>query len=327
MTRAPATTVATAVRQHGGGRHPLNLPCTEPAGRLQDSRGGVINRRAEGATSSNTLPASCAAAAHPTTGVRRARELSPSLRSQNRPPAQLVEGYRHQSLEIDWAHCPLSGRQISLKLSQMTPAVIADLAVVAPELEDFLPSRVLITRPMLQIAEQAREVLSEFVHKRHTIRMWIVVKRAIQAGKYSLEDGRGNLSVIVSNEFKLIKETCDLAAYLVGCIEQAPGVAPLPCKLLFMAPLRILPGQPDRDTKAHQRTKGLHPARSDFASVYSQHQDVSCKEDQDNPRHRDRQVLLCPLPAALVPHPYHLDAQEHRPSLPALCHHVQRGAA
>ncbi len=93
MTQAPATTIATAVRQHGGGRHPLNLPCTAPAGRLQDSRGGVINRRAEGATSSNTLPASCAAAAHPTTGVRRARELSPSLRSQNRPHAQLVEGY------------------------------------------------------------------------------------------------------------------------------------------------------------------------------------------------------------------------------------------
>lgn len=95
MTQAPATTVATAVRQHGGGRHPLNLQCTALAGRQQDLRGGVINRRAEGATSSNTLPASCAAAAHPTTGVRRARELSPSLRSQNRPHAQLVEGYTH----------------------------------------------------------------------------------------------------------------------------------------------------------------------------------------------------------------------------------------
>ena len=95
MTQAPATTVATAVRQHGGGRRPLNLPRTVQAGRLQDSRGGVINRRAEGATSSHPLPASCAAAAHPTTGVRRARELSPSLRSQNRPYAQLVEGYKH----------------------------------------------------------------------------------------------------------------------------------------------------------------------------------------------------------------------------------------
>lgn len=102
MTQAPATTVATAVRQHGGGRHPLNLPCTVQAGRLQDSRGGVINRRAEGATSSNTLPASCAAAAHPTTGVRRARELSPSLRSQNRPHAQLVEGYATHPDAAEW---------------------------------------------------------------------------------------------------------------------------------------------------------------------------------------------------------------------------------
>lgn len=97
MTQAPATTVAPAVRQHGGGRHPLDLLCTAPAGRLHDSRGGVIDRRAEGATSSNTLPASCAAAAHPTTGVRRARELSPSLRSQSRLHAQLVMGYTHTS--------------------------------------------------------------------------------------------------------------------------------------------------------------------------------------------------------------------------------------
>lgn len=102
MTQAPATTVATAVRQHGGGRHPLNLLRTAPAGRLQDSRGGVINRRAEGATSSNTLPASCAAAAHPTTGVRRARELSPSLCSQSWQHAQLVEGYTTHPDDAEW---------------------------------------------------------------------------------------------------------------------------------------------------------------------------------------------------------------------------------
>ena len=102
MTQAPATTVATAVRQHGGGRHPLNLLCTAPAGRLQSSRGGVIDRRAEGATSSNTLPASRAAAAHPTTGVRRARELSPSLRSQSCQHAQLVEGYTTHSDDAEW---------------------------------------------------------------------------------------------------------------------------------------------------------------------------------------------------------------------------------
>lgn len=95
MTQAPATTVANAVRQHGGGRTPMNLQSTAPAGRLMHSRGGVINRRGEAATSSNPMPASCAAAAHPTTGVRRARELSTSLRSTSRPLAQLVEEYTH----------------------------------------------------------------------------------------------------------------------------------------------------------------------------------------------------------------------------------------
>lgn len=127
MTQAPATTIATAVRQHGGGRHPLNLPCTEPAGRLQDSRGGVINRRAEGATSSLPLPASCAAAAHPTTGVRRARELSPSLRSQNRPHAQLAEGYKHEYLEIDWPNGPLIRRQNTSRFAKWSQQFLQTL--------------------------------------------------------------------------------------------------------------------------------------------------------------------------------------------------------
>lgn len=89
----PANTTVIAAPQRGGDRAPQHLAGTAPAGRQQDVR-GTIDRRAEGATYSPTLPTSGAAALHPKAGVRRARELSPSLRSQNRPHAQLVEGYK-----------------------------------------------------------------------------------------------------------------------------------------------------------------------------------------------------------------------------------------
>lgn len=90
----PAHTNVIAAPQRGGDRAPQQPAGTAPAGRQHDVR-GTIDRRAEGATYSPTLHTSGAAALHPKAGVRRARELSPSLRSQNRPHAQLVEGYKH----------------------------------------------------------------------------------------------------------------------------------------------------------------------------------------------------------------------------------------
>lgn len=93
MTPATATTVVRAVLQHGGGLVHTQQPRAHARGRQLTPRGGVIDRRCE-ATSIIPLPfPSSAAAVYPLTGVRRARTLSPSLRSNSRPHAQLVVGY------------------------------------------------------------------------------------------------------------------------------------------------------------------------------------------------------------------------------------------
>lgn len=96
-----ASTKPVAAPQRGGDRALQHQVNAMQAGRQQDSR-GTIDRRDEVATYSQPTPDSCAAAAHPTTGVRRARELSPSLRSQNRPHAQLVEGYATHPDAAEW---------------------------------------------------------------------------------------------------------------------------------------------------------------------------------------------------------------------------------
>lgn len=94
MTLATATTVVRAVRQHGGGLVHTQQPRANARGRQLTSRGGVINRRCEATSIIYSLFPSSAAAAYPLTGVRRARTLSPSLRFNSRPHAQLVVGYK-----------------------------------------------------------------------------------------------------------------------------------------------------------------------------------------------------------------------------------------
>lgn len=93
MSLATAFTQASAVRLHGGGRAHHAPTTTRPAGRPTRSTGGEIDSRCEAASLIALAYRPCGAHAYPLTGVRRARELSPSLRSQNRPHAQLVEGY------------------------------------------------------------------------------------------------------------------------------------------------------------------------------------------------------------------------------------------
>ncbi|PZW65233.1 hypothetical protein F471_03711 [Pseudomonas sp. URMO17WK12:I1] len=112
MTLATASTVVRAVRQHGGGLVHTQQPRAHARGRQRIPRGGAINRRCEATSIIHSLLPSSAAAAYPLTGVRRARTLSPSLRFNNRPHAQLVVGYghhKHQPTLIPYSHSPESG--------------------------------------------------------------------------------------------------------------------------------------------------------------------------------------------------------------------------
>lgn len=112
MNQATATTVVRAVRQHGGGLVHTQQPRAYARGRQLTPRGGVINRRCEATSIIHSPFLSSAAAAYPLTGVRRARTLSPSLRSNNRPHAQLAEGYKHPS------HAAATAAQIAGEVTQ-----------------------------------------------------------------------------------------------------------------------------------------------------------------------------------------------------------------
>lgn len=341
MTQAPATTVATAVRQHGGGRHPLNLLRTAPAGRLQDSRGGVIKRRAEGATSSNTLPASCAAAAHPTTGVRRARELSPSLRSQSCQHAQLVEGYTTSGPH----HTAKQWIQLD-EFLQVLFEVIPRLCKGAKQ-----GSGGGHIDANLQDANEHRKVKPEF-RRNHQPGSTLVI---IQVARGSLHDSIEEINISLPHTKPSIGRQrgpvdCWLEASLMLLAEFLhPAKRTILVDQLLSSPQRfpdngiqthtlslltseiVLPLHSSRHCNCHDQSQNgassLHPSRTCLACVHRQHQEVSCSEDHDNTRHRNRQMFLCPLPPAVVPHHHHLNAKKHRASLPAPCHHVQREAA
>lgn len=96
MSLATLSTQALAVRKHGGGQAPTQRPTQQAGGHPLRSKGGEINSLCcVAAGIINLLLRAAASHAYPTTCVRRAPFTAAPLRSQNRPPAQLVEGYKH----------------------------------------------------------------------------------------------------------------------------------------------------------------------------------------------------------------------------------------
>ena len=310
MTQAPATTVATAVRQHGGGRHPLNLLCTAPTGRLQDSCGGVINRRAEGATSSNTLPASCAAAAHPTTGVRRARELSPSLRSQIRPPAQLVKGYGQ----------PLKPLDRLKSVSSQGEKNTRSLAVV----------RLL---PLINLQE-ALNASTKFDHR-------IDKTNVRQAHRINRFDSRQR--VVGSLNTTALRHVAYHLGRADSEVKYDRGFVCTPCNQLHSAnnhcsslilstllTSSLIPNRVNRCGYSSHAPSCLRPIGSTVSyapiSGCAYRQPKQGAAHQDYPK-RPKTSLPHLLRDFQSRHPQQLRAELYRSSLPAPRHHVQRGAA
>lgn len=96
MSLATHRTQASAARKRGGGLARRYLLASLPMGRPAMPPGGETKSLCR-AAAGIFLPQSsaCAAVAYPTTGVRRAQELSLSLRSPTPPAAQLAKGYSH----------------------------------------------------------------------------------------------------------------------------------------------------------------------------------------------------------------------------------------
>lgn len=320
MTQAPATTVATAVRQHGGGRHPLNMPCTVQAGRLQDSRGGVINRRAEGATSSNTLPASCAAAAHPTTGVRRARELSPSLRSQSCQHAQLVEGYTQPLLKN--ARSLSSQGEVRRGGDLHVPAcLIAFRAELVPYRVETVLARAAYLcfkkGDSVNQASLALEVrvlhISVFGHTDHAQIFQSSAQVRELPGRchplyLSLGQVDGGLLCCRNTEDSHLQQP---VSRFVICSVLSP---------LFDLVLSISEPNSREDCGGSSRSRGPISGTSTVGPAQRYKYDQS--KGYQSARRRDEE--RCKL---IESNPHHFLLAKFAKSLPALCHHVQRGAA
>lgn len=107
---------ATAALKRGSGQaqpQGIAINCT---GRFPQPEGGDLNSLCCAAAGIFALDAKAhARAVYPTTGVRAAQKLSPSLRSQIRPHAQLAKGYTHLSATNDSGNAPgyLIGKMVS----------------------------------------------------------------------------------------------------------------------------------------------------------------------------------------------------------------------
>lgn len=96
MTLATHHTQAPAARKRGGGLARRYLLTSLLMGRPAMPAGGETKSLCRVAAGIFLpQPSDRAAVAYPTTGVRRAQELSLSLRSPTPPAAQLVKGYSH----------------------------------------------------------------------------------------------------------------------------------------------------------------------------------------------------------------------------------------
>ena len=110
MSLATLSTQALAVRKHGGGLAPIQRPTQQAGGHPLRSKGGEINSLCcVAAGIINPLLRATASHAYPTTCVRRAPFTAAPLRSQNRPHAQLVVGYKH----------PLQGAKTTAKAAEV----------------------------------------------------------------------------------------------------------------------------------------------------------------------------------------------------------------
>lgn len=326
MTQAPATTVALAVRQHDGGRHPLNLLCTAPAGRLQDSRGGVINRRAEGATSSHPLPASCAAAAHPTTGVRRARVLSPSLRSQSCQHAQLVEGYGQSVLRTK-LHARVSlyeSKYSFLHGGKLTLDIRLPLTDLNPvELE--VTRQVALDRPLRKeccLLYREKSMHDFFVFKSHDINLSHVFQSSAKNSRpvikriYLMPSG----GYVVSGRSDI---DCTVASKCMGLRH----IAMVGLELLISPRFGLPPENPNGYEDGQYRANSLHPGSRIVANPKQTDQQIDEANKDWSETNSLAHIGKRETDVKFLVEHASLPLQVIAESLPAPCHHVQRGAA
>lgn len=349
-----ANTNVIAAPQRGGDRAPQQPVGTMPAGRQQDAR-GTIDRRAEGATYSPTPPTSGAAALHPTTGVRRARELSPSLRSQNHPHAQLVEGYKPSTgVQLGYesslpctkhvtgnaSRCELIQFvarlfELNICLSFKTPNPVSNVFKHSDELD--VPASFFFE---LEDLYELKNFLSKPKNNGHattcTRFVYQSTQQVIQREKpapvfHFLDCTAGGINPQIE-KIKFISQVENSSSLVTTrlCSSVQPFQSNASALVLSALPfsIQLLLTNKPRDKDGTYGTDRLNPRRG-ILQAGSSHDHLNCpaqssyRQERPNDPNGSNRYSIRNFP---LTHSTYLQ-RNTQPSLQAPCHHVQRGAA
>lgn len=198
----------------------------------------------------------------------------------------------------------MSAGQIRLNSGQMIPAAIANTLVILLELKDVCAPFILIACSRIQVAEKARHVLPELMHKHYALRVRIIVKWPIQSSQYSLENSLRRLSIIVPDQLQLIKQACNLPTNLICRIEQSTSIRLVFRTVLHSLALRLHPRQPNSNGNTDEGAYRLNPGRPLSLIVHPKHPNASNPPKANKPSEKrpPRSKTYPVIPNALKAH-------------------------
>lgn len=271
MSLATLSTQALAVRKHGGGLAAIQRPTQQAGGHPLRSKGGEINSLCCAAAGIiNLLLRAAASHAYPTTCVRRAPFTAAPLRSQNRPHAQLVVGYKHKKyfIQEDTAERPqlrlhlickaTDTLKMGLSLTQVTLKLLAHI----PHLSSQIFGTV---NWIAKYSDNYSEVMTNSRGDLNALQRQVIIKVPIESIKSGCETKRYVLRKFC-NFFELSHKIIYRKRNLFNGEKQSSSTANI--KLMAMTlNLRLLTpllctGYMNSDKNCPDRTNCLHPCSS-----------------------------------------------------------------
>ena len=267
MTLATHRTQAPAARKRGGGLTHMLQDCAVATGRQQMPEGGEINSLCRAAAGIiPTLSSARAGVGHPTTGVRRAAEMGPTLRFPFRPYAQLVKGYTPHLEPLE----SLQGR--GRKVTKLTRAIA--MIPLQPRVND---------QYAFEAAGNRHDVLNHIdARERHQInafhRVQGVTPRLLHARSRAL------LISLLALPDLVMDQQCGGVGTLSGDLNRPDDNRLTLCGRPLL-PLLLMPHLPNNCPDSAERSNRLHPGRGIASRSYREHYQVTQSENNDHPRH------------------------------------------
>lgn len=308
MTPATATTTTKAVRQHGGGLVHTTLPRAVLSGRQQCPSGGVKKSLCCAAAGINALALQASATpAYPMTGVRQAQKLSTPLRSPYCPHAQLVVGYSRSIFRAGINTIPGTGCH-HMKEGLVHPPVLIRV----------------VDQPAFKTIDQRRNGRYQpFIWQIHKVNSLHRTQGAV----------RNLLQTLIA-----FRHTDLFPEHFIDfhkTIESLPGdyrnsffCRGFPDYGLSFSDTILIGCQPNRGEDRADCSQAGKQRRVCVYYPLRHNQRGNNKSNNSNrrPHNHQRQPVTHPK-GLFLQHLHPLYPSLNRPSLPAPCHHVQRGEA